>query len=50
MTDTEAQEFAGERLRMLQIAHLLSDPAQIEPLLEATGVTALKRSRSRWGW
>ena len=37
MTDAEAQEFVGERLRRLRIAQLVSDPTQLEPLLVATG-------------
>jgi tetratricopeptide (TPR) repeat protein len=37
MTDTEAHEFASERLHMLRIAQLVSDLALLEPLLVATG-------------
>lgn len=37
MADAEAQALIFERLRVLRIEKLVSDPAQIEPLVAATG-------------
>jgi len=37
MRDDEAQEFIGQRLRVLRIEKLVSDQAQLEPLVVATG-------------
>jgi LuxR family glucitol operon transcriptional activator len=37
MSEAEAQEFIGQRLRFLKIERLLSDAAQLEPLIAATG-------------
>jgi hypothetical protein len=37
MTDAEARELIDQRLRVLKIAHLPSGPAQLDPLVAATG-------------
>jgi LuxR family glucitol operon transcriptional activator len=37
MREDEAQEFIGQRLRVLRIEKLVSDQAQLEPLVVATG-------------
>jgi len=37
MSEVEAQEFIHQRLRMLRIEKLLSNQAQLEPLVVATG-------------
>lgn len=37
MTEAEAQALVGERLRVLRIERLVDDPAQLAPLIAATG-------------
>ncbi len=37
MTEEEALQFAGQRLRVLHLEKLVAEPAQLEPLLTATG-------------
>jgi len=37
MSEAEAQEFIGQRLRVLRIERLVSDHSQLEPLVVATG-------------